>query len=263
MEKLNDIVSRFATTGEISEIKPLGNGLINDTYRVNTAATDTPDYVLQRINHNIFTDVEGLQANIAAVTRHLRHKLEAEGADDIDRRVLTFLPLRDSDKTYFFDGESYWRMMVFIPDAYTFEEVNPHYARHAGAAFGRFQAQLVDIPDTLVESIPDFHNMEFRLKQLNDAVEANAAGRLDEVRPIVDDLLRRAEKMTAAERLYREGKLPKRVCHCDTKVNNMMFDAEGRVLCVIDLDTVMPRTSPTCRKSTSIWTSSKPSPRAI
>ena len=240
MEKLNDIVSRFATTGEISEIKPLGNGLINDTYRVNTAATDTPDYVLQRINHNIFTDVEGLQANIAAVTRHLRHKLEAEGADDIDRRVLTLLPLRDSDKTYFFDGESYWRMMVFIPDAYTFEEVNPHYARHAGAAFGRFQAQLVDIPDTLVESIPDFHNMEFRLKQLNDAVEANAAGRLDEVRPIVDDLLRRAEKMTAAERLYREGKLPKRVCHCDTKVNNMMFDAEGRVLCVIDLDTVMP-----------------------
>ncbi len=174
------------------------------------------------------------------MTRHLRHKLEAEGADDIDRRVLTFLPLRDSDKTYFFDGESYWRMMVFIPDAYTFEEVNPHYARHAGAAFGRFQAQLVDIPDTLVESIPDFHNMEFRLKQLNDAVEANAAGRLDEVRPIVDDLLRRAEKMTAAERLYREGKLPKRVCHCDTKVNNMMFDAEGRVLCVIDLDTVMP-----------------------
>lgn len=125
MEKLNDIVSRFATTGEIAEIKPLGNGLINDTYRVNTAAADTPDYVLQRINHNIFTDVEGLQANIAAVTRHLRRKLEAEGADDIDRRVLTFLPLRDSDKTYFFDGESYWRMMVFIPDAYTFEEVNP------------------------------------------------------------------------------------------------------------------------------------------
>ncbi|MCM1483865.1 MAG: aminoglycoside phosphotransferase family protein [Muribaculaceae bacterium] len=238
--KLNEIVSRFATKGTISEIKPLGNGLINDTYRVNTADASTPDYVLQRINHHIFTDVEGLQNNIAAVTRHLRRKLEAEGAEDIDRRVLTFLPLKDSDKTYYYDGESYWRMMVFIPDAYTFEEVNPHYARHAGAAFGRFQAQLVDIPDKLVESIPDFHNMEFRLKQLDDAVKADAAGRLKEVQPIVDDLLRRAEAMTAAERLYREGKLPKRVCHCDTKVNNMMFDAEGRVLCVIDLDTVMP-----------------------
>lgn len=107
MKHLNDIVSRFATKATIKEIKPLGNGLINDTYRVNTEEADAPDYVLQRINHHIFTDVEGLQSNIAAVTRHLRKKLEAEGADDIDRRVLTFLPLKDSDKTYYFDGESY------------------------------------------------------------------------------------------------------------------------------------------------------------
>lgn len=240
MKDLNEITGKFATKGTVAEIKPLGNGLINDTYRVITAENDAPDYVLQRINHHIFTDVEGLQNNIAAVTRHIRRKLEAEGADDIDRRVLSFVSLRDSEKTYYFDGESYWRIMVFIPGAKTYEEVNPHFARHAGAAFGRFQASLVDIPETLVESIPDFHNMEFRLKQLDDAIKANAAGRLAEVQPIVDDLLRRANEMTAAERLYREGKLPKRVCHCDTKVNNMMFDDEGRVLCVIDLDTVMP-----------------------
>ena len=241
MEKLQNIVKQFATKGEIAEIKPLGNGLINDTYIVRTTSESDPDYVLQRINHHIFTDVEGLQRNIMAVTAHIRRKLEAEGADDIDRRVLTFIPLRsDSSKTYFFDGESYWRMMLFIPDAQTFEAVTPEYSRFAGEAFGNFQAMLVDIPETLTETIPDFHNMEFRLQQLREAIDADAAGRLEGVRDITDDLLRRAETMTDAERLHREGRLPKRICHCDTKVNNMMFDADGKVLCVIDLDTVMP-----------------------
>lgn len=184
--------------------------------------------------------MEGLQNNIQAVTRHIRRKLEQAGADDIDRRVLTFIPLSGSDKTYYFDGENYWRVMLFIPDADTFDVVNPEYSRFAGQAFGEFQAMLVDIPDTLVESIPDFHNMEFRLRQLREAIEADAAGRLDSVRDIADDLLRRADTMCRAEQLHRQGLLPKRVCHCDTKVNNMMFDRQGHVLCVIDLDTVMP-----------------------
>ncbi len=238
MTDLNHVVSQFSISGT-QTITPLGNGLINDTYIVRTSG-DTPDYVLQRINHHIFTDVEGLQNNIQAVTRHIRRKLEQAGADDIDRRVLTFIPLSGSDKTYYFDGENYWRVMLFIPDADTFDVVNPEYSRFAGQAFGEFQAMLVDIPDTLVESIPDFHNMEFRLRQLREAIEADAAGRLDSVRDIADDLLRRADTMCRAEQLHRQGLLPKRVCHCDTKVNNMMFDRQGHVLCVIDLDTVMP-----------------------
>lgn len=241
MDRLNDIVKHFAIEGEIAEIKPLGSGLINDTYKVTTKGTDTPDYVLQRINHHIFTDVDALQRNITAVTRHLRRKLEAEGAADIDRRVLYFLPtVEDASKTYFFDGENYWRVMTFIPDALTFDIVNPEYSRHAGRAFGKFQADLVDIPETLVETIPDFHNMEFRLQQLREAIADDKAGRLADVRDIADKLLAHAEEMCLAEQLHREGRLPKRICHCDTKVNNMLFDRDGKVLCVIDLDTVMP-----------------------
>ena len=242
MEKPNEIIARFSTEGTTDTVKPLGNGLINDTYLVRTAEESAPDYVLQRINHRIFTDIEGLQRNIVAVTTHLRRRLAAERAADIDRKVLSFIPLRDDPegRTYYFDGENYWRMSRFIPGAFTYDTVDPHYSRMAGAAFGKFQADLVDIPAQLVETIPDFHNMEFRLHQFRDAIEADAAGRLDSVRPIVDDLLRRAHYMTQAERLHREGLLPKRVCHCDTKVNNMMFDADGNVLCVIDLDTVMP-----------------------
>lgn len=130
--------------------------------------------------------------------------------------------------------------MIFIPRAKTYETVNPEYSNYAGEAFGNFQAMLADIPVQLGETIPDFHNMEFRLKQLHDAVVANAAGRVAEVQYYLDEIEKRAEEMCKAERLYREGKLPKRVCHCDTKVNNMMFDEDGKVLCVIDLDTVMP-----------------------
>ena len=82
--------------------------------------------------------------------------------------------------------------------------------------------------------------MELRMRQLCEAVQNNVAGRLDKVQDIVDELERDAAEMCQAERLYREDKLPKRICHCDTKVNNMLFDRDGQVLCVIDLDTVMP-----------------------
>ena len=101
---------------------------------------------------------------------------------------------------------------------------------------------LSDIPDTLGETIPDFHNMELRARQLHEAVKANKSGRMaePEVKAILEDLLPYEEEMCKAERLYREGKLPKRICHCDTKVNNMLFDKNANILCVIDLDTLMP-----------------------
>ena len=239
MKDLHSIVSNFKIEGTLLEIKPLGAGLINDTYKVTTQETDKPDYVLQRINHAIFQDVEMLQANIDAVTTHIRKKLEEQQATDIDRKVLHFLPTAEG-KTYWYDGESYWRVMTFIPNAKTYETVNPEFSYYAGVAFGNFQAMLADIPNELGETIPNFHNMEFRLKQLRDAVAANPAGRVDEVKEYLDELEKRAEEMCKAERLHREGKLPKRVCHCDTKVNNMMFDKDGNILCVIDLDTVMP-----------------------
>ena len=239
MKDLNEILSHFALTGKVVEIKPLGAGLINDSYKVTTTPPEAPDYVLQRINHTIFTNVDMLQNNFYQVTTHIRHKLEARGETDIDRKVLTLIPTKDH-KLYYFDGESYWRVLIFIHNAKSYEAVTPEYSYYAGQAFGDFQAMLSDIPVELGETIPDFHNMEFRLKQLRDAVAADAAGRVKEVRYFLDEIERRAEEMCKAERLHREGKLPKRVCHCDTKVNNMMFDESGNVLCVIDLDTVMP-----------------------
>ena len=114
------ILPQFKLSGEVAEVKPLGNGLINDTYKVKTTSDNTPDYVLQRINNAIFTNVDLLQHNIEVVTRHIRKKLEERGENDIDRKVLTFIETNDG-KTYFHDDEErYWRVMVFIPGAQTF-----------------------------------------------------------------------------------------------------------------------------------------------
>ena len=239
MKELNGVISHFLLKGTVSEVKPLGSGLINDSYLVTTAEADQPDYVLQRINHAIFTDVELLQRNIEAVTRHLRRKLEAEGVSDIQRRVLQFL-FTDEGRTYHFDGTNYWRMSVFIADTLTIDEVTPHSSYDAGKAFGRFEQQLIDLPETLGETIPDFHNMELRIKQLSDAVSRDVAGRVADVGAELELIRKYSEEMCFAEQLHRQGLLPKRICHCDTKVNNMLFDHDGNVLCVIDLDTVMP-----------------------
>lgn len=235
---LEQIVAQFNIQGNVLEVKPLGNGLINTTYQVVTEG-DAPNYVLQHINNSIFPDVEMLMKNIVAVTSHIRQKYEAAGVDDIDRKVLNFVPAKDG-KYYYYDGEKYWRVMVYIPDTVSQTAVTPESSYIVGETFGNFQAMLADIPVELGETIKDFHNMEFRLWQLREAVKENKAGRMAEVQWLVDELEKRAEEMCKGERLYREGKLAKRICHCDTKVDNILFDKDGSVLCVIDLDTVMP-----------------------
>ena len=239
MNELYAIAGHFIDPKTVESIQPLGNGLINDTYKIMVAGQ--PKYVLQRINNAVFTDVDMLQNNIEAVTNHIRKKYENQGIKDIGRRVLRFLKA-DTGKTYVIEDSKYWRVMDFITDSYTYEAVTPEYAYYAGCSFGDFESLLTDLGAPIGEIIPDFHNIEFRLKQLEDAVAEDRVGQMREVevQKFVAKIREAADRMCLGERLYREGKLPKRICHCDTKVNNMLFDKEGNVLCVIDLDTVMP-----------------------
>lgn len=237
MNSLNQIIEKFPEIKNVESVKPLTAGLINQTYLVTTQG-GTPNFILQCINHNIFKNVDLLQNNIECVTSHIRKKLEAAGEKDLDRKVLRFA-VADNGKTYYFDGEKYWRACVFVEGSLTLDAVTPESSYLVGLKFGEFEAMLADIPCQLEETIPDFHNMEFRLKQLDEAVEADAAGRMEKVRDLVAEIRKDAYDMCCAERYYREGKLPKRICHCDTKVSNMLFDKDGNVLCIIDLDTVM------------------------
>lgn len=239
-EKLLKMLSHFNTDVKITDIRPLGNGLINDTFAVFATDEKTPDFVLQRINTDIFRDVDMLQHNIDVVTTHIRNKMLAQGVKDIDRRVLRFISA-DNGKTYYRDEDgNCWRVSVFVKGSVTKNEVNPESAYICGKTFGNFEDMLTDVPEKLGETIPDFHNMSLRLQQLEDIAKEDRVGRASEMSDVLNFLFDNAEKMTEADRLFKEGKLPKRICHCDTKVNNMLFDEAGNVLCVIDLDTVMP-----------------------
>jgi thiamine kinase-like enzyme len=233
------IADQFLIEGTVKSLSVLGAGHINDSFVLRTVENDKPDYLLQRINHHIFKDVEMLQNNIFEVTSHIRRKLEEKGESDIDRKVLTITPAKDGNR-YYFDGENYWRTYLFIAGGRSFDTINPDLACEAGKAFGDFQSYLADLPKPLGETIPDFHNMEFRLEQFRQALSDNLAGRVKDHRDLIREIENRAEEMTLPNRLFREGKLPKRTNHCDTKVNNILFDEEGSVLCVVDLDTVMP-----------------------
>jgi Putative homoserine kinase type II (protein kinase fold) len=238
MKKYFEILNHFPIAGNVISVEPFGNGHINDTLRVTT--TSKTSYILQRINHNIFTNVDMLQNNIRTVTLHIKAKLAVRGDSAIERKVLTFLDTIEG-KPYYFDGENYWRVCLFIPQSRSFEEVTPELSFEAGKAFGDFQSMLSDLPDgSLGETIPNFHNMEYRLQQFRDAVKSNPCNRLKEVLSLVEEVEKRSTTMCIQEELYRQGKLCKRTNHCDTKVNNILFDEDGTVLCVIDLDTVMP-----------------------
>lgn len=240
MEKAKQLFELFEVEGTFGSAAPLGAGLINDTYKVTTKEPSCPDYLLQRINHAIFQNVEMMQNNIFRVTSHLRKKLEERGESDIDRKVLTPIATK-AGKRYHFDGEAYWRFMLFIPNTQTIEAVTEASAYAAGRAFGQFQCDLSDLPgEPLGETIPNFHNIEFRLQQLHEAIENDAVGRVEKVKDLIEEIKKREEELCLPERLFREGKLVKRINHCDTKVNNMLFDTDGNFLCVIDLDTVMP-----------------------
>lgn len=230
-----EIASAFRLEGAPVRCERHGNGHINETYFV---ATDQQrDYILQQMNTQIFPDVDGLMRNVAAVSEHLRRKC------DDPRRVLTLVPTVDGAFYHRAEDGSCWRMMAFIPGGVCLEQVeDPEDMRQCGVGFGMFQSQLADFPaQTLVETIPRFHDTPERYRQLHQAIEENRAGRLNEVQREVEAYLAREAEADGLVRLHREGLLPTRVTHNDTKLNNIMLDAETRTaLCVLDLDTVMP-----------------------
>lgn len=241
--RLFDIASLFNIEGTPINASLLGNGLINDTFLIECSKEDgsySGRYVLQRINTSVFKNPELLQHNLEKITSHIRKCLIDNNTSDIDRKVLTCVAAKAGGTCAESEGSS-WRMTEFIDDSCTISYMTPALARTTGKAFGNFHAYFArpDAPH-LDETIPDFHNVPFRIRQLKEAIDNDPAGRLKDVADIADYLLSREREMTLAERLYEAGELPKRISHCDTKVDNILFDTMGRVLCVIDLDTTMP-----------------------
>lgn len=241
-QKIYTIFNSFGISEEVTACVAFGHGHINDTYLLRTAGKDSPDYILQRKNHLVFRNIPGMLNNILLATNHIRRKLLLQGEPDIDRKVMKYFPA--SDGNYFARDEkgNYWTLFLFIRDSHGIEEVtNPDQAYSAGKAFGKFQLQLSDLDGSgLIETIPNFHNGLFRFHQFEESVRLNIAGRCAEMQPVTDRLMARKDEMLKLQNWLEKGELPLRITHNDTKINNILFDDKNNILCIIDLDTVMP-----------------------
>lgn len=232
---LSDICSKFDVK---TNIEPYGNGHINDTYLCETA----PRFILQRLNVNVFNNPVAVMDNIVNVTKFLSEKILAEGGDPA-RETITVIPTVDGKNYYKADDENYFRMYLYVEDSVSYDIVeDPIQLFYAGRAFGRFQSMLDDFPaDSLYETIKDFHNTTKRVEQLEEAIKNDKAGRAASVSEEIAFAREFSKYASAITDKMAEGKIPLRVTHNDTKLNNILFDKEsGEELCVIDLDTVMP-----------------------
>lgn len=236
-------LEQFAIDGSVKEIRPYGNGHINDTF---LAVFQTGDgekrYILQRMNHNIFKNPPLLMENVVGVTDYLRKAILAQGGDP-DRETLNVVRTLEGKSYYEDQGHSFWRVFLYVEGTLCLEKVeSPKDFYNGGAAFGNFQRMLAEYPaGELHETIPNFHNTPSRFQDFRRALEADRAGRAALVRPEIEFALSREEEISVLTDLLKKGELPLRVTHNDTKLNNILFDrATGRALCVIDLDTVMP-----------------------
>ena len=231
---LTQIVQQFTSS---ETIRNFGNGHINDTYCV---GDDT--YILQRINTNVFKNPDAVMENIDNVTAFLREKIKAEGGDP-DRETLTVVKTLDGKNYYKHDDNTVFRMYLFIKNAFSIEDT-PSYEDlyQAGIGFGHFQKLLNDFPvETLHETIPNFHHTPKRVEALKQAIEENRAGRKDSCMAEIKFALEKASFADKVISGIAEGKIPVRVTHNDTKINNLLFDTDTRKpITVIDLDTVMP-----------------------
>ncbi|MCY1634345.1 MULTISPECIES: phosphotransferase enzyme family protein [Marinifilum] len=241
-DKLFDVASKFVLEGKIEDIKPLGEGFINDTFLITTEGEESPNYILQRKNTNIFKDVPGMMGNIQKVTAHLKAKIKAAGGDT-SREAMT-INVTEEGLPYFADeNNDYWTICMFIKDNITYEAADsPELAFAGGKGIGKFQAMLADMKEPLVDILPGFHNIRFRFKQWDEVLANDPVGRKKDLQKEIEWVESRREEMLKFWELVENGTIPTRVTHNDTKINNILFDQDGNDLCVIDLDTVLNST---------------------
>ncbi len=240
VEEIRALAAQFVPEGSISDPRPFGGGHINDTFLLEHE--NGMQFVLQRINKNVFPDPAAVMDNIQRVTHHLRKRIRAAGGDP-ERETLRMLRSADGLLYTVDRNGDYWRSYVFVGGSMSYDQVeSAEIFCESGHAFGRFMSMLDDFDaSTLHETIARFHDTPNRFRDFRTAVEKDAAGRAEGVRDLIDCAFAHEDFANTLMDQLHSGELPLRVTHNDTKLNNVLIDsATGHAVCVIDLDTVMP-----------------------
>ena len=242
-ENMKEVTGAFCFEGVLEECVPYGSGHINDTYRLTYRQDETSRrYILQRMNKSIFTNPVELMENVSGVTSWLKKKI-LENGGDVERETLNLVETKDGNSYYVDSQGEYWRAYYFIEHAICYDMVkNEDDFYQSAVAFGHFQRLLADYPaETLHETIVNFHNTVDRFHKFQKAVREDVCERASGVQEEIQFVMKREVLAHTLCDLQEQGKLPLRVTHNDTKLNNIMIDqATGKAICVIDLDTVMP-----------------------
>ncbi len=226
-KKEREVLKSFSITGNVTDITPSSVGLINSTFFVSTDRGN--EYVLQRINTSVFRQADRVMSNISAVTRHIEKK---------GLPTLIFVHTLKGDTALFENGEVY-RVSKRINGS-TYNTVTPELFFEAAKAFGLFQKALSDFDASLLfETIPDFHNTKKRYEALLASAEKDSFGRKKDCLDLLDFAEENSSMAGTIVDMTEKGELPLRVVHNDTKINNVVFDENGKNGTVIDLDTVM------------------------
>ncbi|MBD5547842.1 MAG: aminoglycoside phosphotransferase family protein [Lachnospiraceae bacterium] len=241
--KIEEAIAQFDLEGKLAGWQPYGNGHINDTFLL-TCGTLKGErkYILQRMNHSIFKNPQQLMENVVRVTEYLRGVIKEQGGDP-ERETLNVIKTRNGASYYEDSSYNYWRVFLYIDRTLCLEQVESAKDFYDSAvAFGNFQRMLADYPaGELYETIPNFHNTPSRFRDFQKAVQEDKLGRAALAKEEIAFALEREKDTPVLLDLLAEGKLPLRVTHNDTKLNNILFDADTKkALCIIDLDTVMP-----------------------
>lgn len=228
--ELQEVIAQFQVEGAVDQIKAHGNGHIHETYHVVNQDQEAPDYLLQKINHQVFTDVAGMMRNIQLVTDFLSKKAS-------NHHNLLLIPTKNG-APYFENEGTHWRVFNFLEGLISYDTLaDENLLYEGGKVLGDFLKRLSGLePNQLVETIPDFHDLPFRLRQFEEAMDKSNDSRKSRVEKEIE-LVRNYGSLPDFDFINH---LPSRITHNDTKLNNVLFDVQGKAQCVIDLDTVMP-----------------------
>lgn len=243
MNDLHNVAEQFLLHGKITEIEKIKKGYINCTYRVETLSENNHihQYLLQRINTYVFPNVNELINNFCLTADCLLDNLELPGHHR-HGTAPTLYPTKDG-KLYFVNESGVWRLMKFFDNVYSLDiPERPEEFYYAGVSFGRFVKAMGEVDvSRIYEVIPNFHNTKSRYYDLEKAISEDPAGRAGETFAEIEFVRNNAELYGKISGALESGKIPTRICHNDTNLNNILFDKETKLpVAIIDLDTVMP-----------------------
>src|SRR5688572_7608993 len=215
-----------------SKIEPLTSGLINSTWKVTDGERE---FILQRINDHVFTKPYHLAANMSMVDAYLK-------AHAPQYLFVAAISTSDRQDLFYDKNEGYFRLFPFIKGSHTISVVSsPKQAFEAAFHFGKFTRLLAGFDVAKLHiTIPDFHNLSLRYRQFEDALMKGNRDRIKQSQPLIDSIKKQSHIVAEFEKIKKNKNVKLRVTHHDTKISNVLFNEDGKGICVIDLDTIMP-----------------------